>query len=135
VTAMYSFIAEEKANPGSAWSTAEMCRVLEVSRQGFYDWESPPPSQHQVTDRLLADRSDLGMFGTQLRATKVRLFGTVGDFTGDASVLYPGSLSMWHRPSSSTRSPMSTTTVESCPLLRRHGSRRRDHQCSSRQPR
>ena len=54
MTAMYSFIAEEKANPGSVWSTAEMCRVLAVSRQGFYDWEARPPSQRQVTDRLLA---------------------------------------------------------------------------------
>ena len=54
MTAMYSFIAEEKANPESVWSAAEMCRVLEVSRQGFYDWEQRPPSQRQVTDRLLA---------------------------------------------------------------------------------
>ncbi len=54
MTAMYSFIAEEKANEESAWSTAEMCRVLEVSRLGFYDWEARPPSRRQVTDRLLA---------------------------------------------------------------------------------
>jgi transposase InsO family protein len=31
-----------------------MCRTLGVSRQGFYDWESRPPSDHQVTDWLLA---------------------------------------------------------------------------------
>ncbi len=37
VTAMYSFIAEEKADSASEWSAAEMCRVLDVSRQGFYD--------------------------------------------------------------------------------------------------
>jgi transposase InsO family protein len=54
VTAVYSFIAEEKADPTCAWSVAEMCRTLEVSRQGFYDWQSRPPSDHQVTDRLLA---------------------------------------------------------------------------------
>jgi transposase InsO family protein len=54
VTAVYSFIAEEKADTVCAWSVAEMCRTLGVSRQGFYDWESRPPSDHQVTDRLLA---------------------------------------------------------------------------------
>jgi putative transposase len=54
VTAVYSFIAEEKADPRSAWSVAAMCRTLGVSRQGFYDWESRPPSDHDVTDGLLA---------------------------------------------------------------------------------
>jgi transposase InsO family protein len=54
VTAVYSFIAEEKAASSCLWSVAEMCRTLKVSRQGFYDWERRPPSDHQVTDRLLA---------------------------------------------------------------------------------
>jgi putative transposase len=54
VTAVYSFIAEEKADSSCCWSVAEMCRTLGVSRQGFYDWETRPPSDHQVTDRLLA---------------------------------------------------------------------------------
>jgi transposase InsO family protein len=54
VTAVYSFIAEEKADSSSSWSVAEMCRTLGVSRQGFYDWETRPLSDHQVTDRLLA---------------------------------------------------------------------------------
>jgi putative transposase len=54
VTAVYSFIAEEKANSSCPWAVAEMCRTLGVSRQGFYDWQSRPPSDHQVTDRLLA---------------------------------------------------------------------------------
>lgn len=55
MTAVYSFIAEEKADSDSPWSTAEMCRVLQVSRSGFYDWEARQPSQHDVTDRLLAE--------------------------------------------------------------------------------
>ena len=38
--AIYSFIAEEQAN--KVWSVAEMCRVLEVSRSGFYDWQGRP---------------------------------------------------------------------------------------------
>ena len=33
--AIYSFIAEEQAN--QVWKVAEMCRVLEVSRSGFYN--------------------------------------------------------------------------------------------------
>ena len=54
MTAVYSFIAEEKADSSCPWAVAEMCRTLGVSRQGFYDWQSRPPSDHQVTDRLLA---------------------------------------------------------------------------------
>lgn len=54
MTAVYSFVAEEKADHRSPWSVAEMCRTLGVSRQGFYDWEARPPSERQVTDRLLA---------------------------------------------------------------------------------
>ena len=54
MTAVYSFIAEEKADPTSPWSVAQMCRVLQVSRSGFYAWEARQPSQRDVTDRLLA---------------------------------------------------------------------------------
>ena len=50
--AIYSFIAEEQAN--RVWSVAEMCRVLDVSRSGFYDWHGRPPSERDVTDRTLA---------------------------------------------------------------------------------
>jgi transposase InsO family protein len=31
-----------------------MCRVLEVSRSGFYDWQGRPPSERELTDRMLA---------------------------------------------------------------------------------
>jgi hypothetical protein len=54
VTAEYSFIAEDKADSSSVWSLAEMCWTLRVSRQGFYDWQTRPPSDRHVTDRLLA---------------------------------------------------------------------------------
>jgi putative transposase len=54
VTAVYSFIAEEKADPRSPWNTAELCRTLGVSRQGFYDWEARPPSPRELGDRQLA---------------------------------------------------------------------------------
>lgn len=55
MTAVYSFIAEERANPGCPWSVSELCRVLEVSRSGFYDWESRPPCDRDVSDALLAE--------------------------------------------------------------------------------
>jgi transposase InsO family protein len=55
VTAVYSFIAEEKAEPTSPWSVAQMCRVLEVSRSGFHDWEARRPSRRDVADRLLSE--------------------------------------------------------------------------------
>jgi transposase InsO family protein len=52
--AIYSFIAEEQADPRSDWSVAEMCRTLEVSRSGFYDWQRRPPSARELGDRQLA---------------------------------------------------------------------------------
>ena len=33
---VYSFIAEEQAN-SSIWTVREMCRVLDVSKSGYYD--------------------------------------------------------------------------------------------------
>ena len=46
----FALIAEEKANePLSLW-----CRVLGVSRTGFYAWRARPESQHQRDDQRLA---------------------------------------------------------------------------------
>jgi putative transposase len=50
--AIYSFIAEERAN--QVWGVAEMCRVLEVSRSGFYDWQTRGPSQRELDDAQLS---------------------------------------------------------------------------------
>lgn len=55
MTAVYSFIAEERATPKCPWSVTELCRVLEVSRSGFYDWEAHQPCEREVSDALLAD--------------------------------------------------------------------------------
>ena len=51
--AVYSFIAEEQAN-NSDWSVAEMCRTLEVSRSGYYDWQHRPLCERDLTDAQLA---------------------------------------------------------------------------------
>lgn len=51
---VYTFIAGEKANHDCEWSVSEMCRVLAVSRSGFYDWETRPPSERELTDAMLA---------------------------------------------------------------------------------
>jgi transposase InsO family protein len=59
VTTVYTFIAEEQADPACDWSIAEMCRVLEVSRSGFYDWLTRPPSARDLEDRVLAREIEL----------------------------------------------------------------------------
>ena len=44
----------ERATDDNDWTVVEMCRVLEVSRSGFYGWQSRPRSEWAVTDALLA---------------------------------------------------------------------------------
>jgi transposase InsO family protein len=48
----YRFIAAERAN----YSVALMCRVLGVSRSGYYGWSTRPPSKREVDDRSLSVR-------------------------------------------------------------------------------
>jgi len=52
--AIYSFIAEEQATGVNDWTVTEMCRVLEVSRSGFYDWQNRPLCDRVLTDVMLA---------------------------------------------------------------------------------
>jgi transposase InsO family protein len=52
--AVYRFIAEEKATPECLWTISEMCRTLEVSRSGFYDWQGRAPCARDVDDATLA---------------------------------------------------------------------------------
>ncbi len=59
MTAVYTFIAEEQADPACDWPVTEMCRVLEVSRSGFYDWQTRGPSNRELADRVLAREIEL----------------------------------------------------------------------------
>jgi transposase InsO family protein len=48
---VFWFIEEEKANH----AVSTMCRVLEVSRSGYYAWSSRPPSERAVQNAALVD--------------------------------------------------------------------------------
>lgn len=38
------------------FDVSAMCRVLEVSRSGYYEWLTRPPSQHAQDDQVLSER-------------------------------------------------------------------------------
>ena len=45
----YRLVAEHRAQ----WGVEERCRVLQVSRSGYYDWQQRPPVLgHEQTQRL-----------------------------------------------------------------------------------
>ena len=46
----FAFIATEKAH----YPVAVMCRVLQVSRSGYYAWSKRPASPHALEDQRLA---------------------------------------------------------------------------------
>jgi transposase InsO family protein len=50
----FAFIAQMGAE--KAFPIAFMCRMLEVSRQGFYQWRSRPPSTRVLRDAELTER-------------------------------------------------------------------------------
>lgn len=73
----YRFIAAERANH----PVATMCRVLGVSRSGFYDWCTRPPSRRELDDRALArriveiHRGTRGAYGAPRIAAELRAEG------------------------------------------------------------
>jgi putative transposase len=84
VTARYEFIEEEKAR----FSVSSMCRALEVSASGYYDWRSREPSERQrrrddlaIKVRAVHHRSR-GTYGSpRVRAQLVRMGETVSEKT------------------------------------------------------
>jgi hypothetical protein len=51
---MYEFIDAEYATCGTAPTITRMCRWLEVSKSGFYDWKSRPESSTAERRKKLA---------------------------------------------------------------------------------
>lgn len=41
---------------GKEFKVSVMCRALEVSRSGYYEWRKRPPSPHAQEDQVLLDR-------------------------------------------------------------------------------
>ncbi len=114
VMAIYSFIAEEQADPDSDWSVAEMCRVLEVSRSGFYDWQNRPPVGPGARRPAAGggDRSDLGVLGPHLRRAAHAPRGSASRASGSAA---SGSRGSWRStagrasPAAAGSAPRSST--------------------------
>jgi putative transposase len=49
---IYGFVEADKANH----SIGSLCRVLRVSKSGYYDWKSRPPSARFKADAVLTER-------------------------------------------------------------------------------
>ncbi len=74
---MFTFIEAEKA----VYPVATMCRLLGVSKSGYYAWRGRPPSSHRQADAALA---------TQIRAIHARSRGTYGTPRVWAELRYAG---------------------------------------------
>lgn len=73
----FRFIAEN----ANRWPVVVMCRVLEVSESGFYEWRAKPPSRRDTEDtrlrplirQIFEDYS--GIYGSPRITYEVRAFG------------------------------------------------------------
>lgn len=101
----YRFIAAERAS----FPVVMMCRVLGVSRSGFYDWCTRPPSRRELDDRGLTlriveiHRSSRGSYGApriaaELRAEGVRISRKRVARLMRAARLQGKHLRRWRRP-------------------------------------
>jgi putative transposase len=101
----YRFIAAERAN----FPVAAMCRVLGVSRSGFYDWCTRPPSRRELDDRALTlrigeiHRITRGAYGApriaaELRAEGIRISDKRVARLMRAARLQGKHLRRWRRP-------------------------------------
>lgn len=74
---LFRFIEAEKAN----YPVVVLCRVVGVSRSGYYDWKGRPPSQRQRADGALTERiqeihkRSRGTYGSPRVAAALRSIG------------------------------------------------------------
>jgi putative transposase len=72
---VFSFIAAEKAT----FPVAAMCRVLDVNRTSFHDWERRPPSDRALSDAWLTEKikqihkANRGVYGAPRIHAELRL--------------------------------------------------------------
>ena len=59
----YAWIQEQHAE----FSVTSLCRILEVSRSGYYEWLGRPPSTHAAADQPLQEK--VQRYFTQGRGT------------------------------------------------------------------
>ena len=77
---IYGFVEAEKANH----SIGTMCRVLEVSKSGYYGWRNRPPSERAKANAALTERirrihrDSRGTYGAPRVHAELRAGGLIG---------------------------------------------------------
>jgi putative transposase len=110
----YRLIAAEKAHHG----VSRLCRVLGVSRAGFYAWHGRPPSARARADQALT---------AQIRAIHTRSRGTYGAPRVHAELRLDHGVQVSRKRVARL---MRTSGLVGCHRRRRHGLTRRDPQAS-----
>lgn len=73
----FKFIEREKAN----YPVSRLCRMLDVTRAGFYAWKSRPPSARELANRKLLD---------EIKSVHAESRGTYGARRVHAALAYRG---------------------------------------------